>query len=412
MAINFNLPANMPWLTSQSEPGIAAKDVIVERFAYITAFVNEAKGDLDSALARLEGAAGKVEAGNLAIGTVDIPDITEQIPSFTEVFNEDFTAVLPDFESVYVQPGDMPDGASAEWQDGTIALEDELVAQVTSWLLSGQSAIPSEVADLIANAALIRLNEKKNESILVLESEAASKGFVNPSFVDWARRVQIESEYVKGVAEISGKIAEKDMELTQQNIHKAVEIASAYVSSAKQYIIQRNLALVQHYKAKVDAWVSLVDARIKEMQGHIEAYKGKIEAFVAKGQAYKTKGEVYESKAKAYEAMISGLRAKFDTIAETAKMKTKVFEVESLAAIEEEKLRVQAQIANSGFAQKVAEVAAELSSRAVANGLSTIHVQGGMSTSHSTGQSVGFNYSRSENLSEQHSESENISIEG
>lgn len=412
MAIDFNLPASMSWITQQSEVGTAAKDVIIERFAYITDFVEESKSDLDAALARLEGAAGRVTVGDINIGTIDVPDIVDQIPSFTETFNELFTATLDNFEASYVEPGDMPDPSGYEWQDDDILLEDDLVSVLANWLTSGASAIPDNIAEQIANAALVRLNEKKNESILVLESEAATKGFLNPSFVDWARRVQIESEYAKGVAEINAKIADRDMELTQANYHKAAELASGYVNSAKEYVVQRNLALVQHYKARVEAWTSLVDARIKEMQGHIEAYRGRVEAYVAQGQVYKTKGEVYEAKAKAYEAAISGLNTKFGTIAETVKMRTKVFEVESLAAIEEEKLRVQAQIANSGFAQKVAEVAAELSSRAVANGLATVHVQGGMSTSHSTGQQVGYSYSRSENMSEQHSESENISIEG
>lgn len=411
MAIDFNLPASMSWVTQQNEPGTNAKDVIIERFAYVTAFVEEAKSDLDSALARLEGSAGRVEVGDIHLGSVDVPDITDTIPAFTEVFSDTFTATLDDFEVVYSEPGGMPDASGSEWQDQSIALEDDLIIKVSSWLTSDKMAIPDDIAAQIANAAIVRFDEKRAESVIVLESQTASKGFLNPSFVDWSRRVQLEAEYVKGVAEIQGNLAGKNLELTQQNYHKSAEIAAAYVSAAKEYVTQRNLALVQHYKARVEAWTSLVDARIKEMQGKVDAFRGRVEAFLAQGNVYKTKADVFESKAKAYDSVVSGLRAKFETIAETVKMKTKVFEVESMAAIEEEKLRVQAQISNSAFAQKVAEVAADLSSRAVANGLGSIHVQGGMSVGHSTGQSVGYSYSRNENMSEQHSESVSYSEE-
>lgn len=411
MAIPFNLPASMTWIQQQNEPGIAAKDVIIDRFQYVTAFVDEARDDLAAALARLEGSAGKVIVGDIPIGEITIPDILDEIPSFTGTFTDVFDAELGDFTPTYVEPDGMPDGTGTEWEEAVISLEPELISQLSEWLVSGKTAIPDALAEQIANAALVQFAEKRTASVLLLEAEAASKGFVNPSFVDWNRRVQIEAEYAKGAADISAKIAEKDMELTQANYHKAMELSAGYVSAAKQYIVQKNLAVIQHYKARVEAWVSLVDARIKEMQGKVDAFRGQVDAYVAKGQVYKTKGEVFESTVKAYTAVVEGLKAKFDTIAETVKMKTKVFETESMAAIEEEKLRVQAQVANLSFAQKVAEVSAGLHAQTVANGMSSIHVQGGMSVGHSTGQSVGYNYSRGENMSEQHSESISISTE-
>jgi len=405
MAIDFRLPAAMSWVTQQNEPGTNAKDVIINRFQYVTDFVEDSRVKLAASLARLEGSAGRVEVGNIAIGEITVPDITDEIPSFVGLFTDTFNAELADFAPSYIEPVDMPDGTGIVWEEPLIALEPELVSQLAFWLVSGKSAIPDELANQIANSAQVRLAEKRTEAVLLLESEAASKGFVNPSFVDWNRRVQIEAEYAKGVTEISAKIAERDMELTQANYQKAMEISSAYVAAAKEYIIKKNLAVIQHYKARVDAWVALVDARIKEMQGRVDAFKGQVEAYVAKGQVFKVKAEVFESTVNAYTAVVGGLKVKFETIAETVKMKTKVFEVEATAAIEEEKLRVQAQIANSSFTQKVAESMAQLNASMVSHGLSSVHVQGGMSASHSTGQSVGYNYSRAENMSEQHSES-------
>lgn len=404
MSVTFTLPKSMTWLTGQNEPGIAAKDVIIDRFQYITDFVEDAREDLAAAMARLEGSTGKVEVGDIPIGEIVMPDISDEIPSFTGSFTDTFDAELADFTPSYAEPGDMPDGSSIGWEDGVIALEPDVVSQLAYWLVSGKSAIPDALANQIANAAIVRLSEKKTEAVILLESEAASKGFVNPSFIDWNRRVQIEAEYAKGATEISAKIAERDMELTQANYHKAMELSAAYVEAARNYIIQKNLAVIQHYKARVDAWVALVDARIKEMQARVDAFKGQVEAYVAKGQVFKTKAEAFESTVAAYTAVVGGIKTKFDAIAETVKMKTRVFEVEATAAIEEEKLRVQAQISNAAFSEKVAESIASLSAQMVANGLSSLHVQGGMSVGHSTSQSVGYSYGRSENLSEQHGE--------
>ena len=411
MAVNFVLPANMTWITQQNEPGTSAKDTILERFAYITAFVDDAKADLDAALTRLENAAGTVQVGDLDIGSLDIPDITDSIPSFTGTFDVVFDATIDDFDVSYVPPGDAPDGSGIQWEDGVILLEPELVAALTTWLTSGESAIPEDVAAQIFNSAMSRLEEKKVDAILQLEAEAAAKGWPNPSGIDWYRRVQIEAEYIKGGADISAKIAERDMELTQANMHKAAELAGAYVEAAQKYIVEKNLAIISHYKTQVEAWSAMVDARVKEMQGKVEAYKGQVEAFVAKGNVYKAQADVFEASVRAYQAVVDGLRAKFDAIAKNLEVRTKAFEVEANAAIEEEKLRVQAQIANNQFKQTFADVAAKIHAQTVANGLSSIHVQGGMSASHSTSQAVGYNYSRSENLSEQHSESESINTE-
>lgn len=410
MALEFHLPASMTWITQQNEPGTNAKDTILERFAYITDFVNEAKSDLDAALTRLESAATNVEVGDISLPALSIPDIADTIPAFNGTFDAVFDATIDDFDVAYVSTGDAPDGSGIEWQDGSISLEPEVVAMVAGWLSSGSSAIPEAVANQIAASAVARLEEKKTDAIIQLESEAAAKGWMNPSGIDWYRRVQIEAEFAKGGADVSAKIAERDMELTQANMHKAAELGLAYVGAAQKYIVAKNTAVIGHFKTRVEAWSAMVDARIKELQGKTDAYRGRVEAFIAKGNVYKAQADAFESSVRAYQAGVEGLRTKFDAIARNLEVRTRAFEVEANAAIEEEKLKVQAQIANNQVKQAFADVAAKIHAQTVANGLSSIHVQGGMSASHSTSQSVGYNYSRSENMSEQRSKSESTNI--
>ncbi|NBK26057.1 MAG: acyl-protein synthetase [Spirochaetia bacterium] len=70
-----------------------------------------------------------------------------------------------------------------------------------------------------------------------------------------------------------------------------------------------------------------------------------------------------------------------------------------------EKLKVSAQTANQALAQKIAEAQSNLHAQMVASGLSAMHVQASISSSHGTGQDVGFRYSYSEGMDENHSES-------
>ena len=86
-------------------------------------------------------------------------------------------------------------------------------------------------------------------------------------------------------------------------------------------------------------------------------------------------------------------------------MQVKVFQAETTAAIEEEKLRVSAQTANQALAQKIAESRSNLHAQMVASGLSAMHVQASISSSHGTGQDVSVNYSYAEKMDEDHSES-------
>ena len=102
---------------------------------------------------------------------------------------------------------------------------------------------------------------------------------------------------------------------------------------------------------------------------------------------------------------MDGLKAKYDAIATTVDMQVKVFQAETTAAIEEEKLKVSAQTANQALAQKIAEAQSNLHAQMVASGLSAMHVQASISSSHGTGQDVSFNYSYAEKMDEGHSES-------
>ena len=103
-------------------------------------------------------------------------------------------------------------------------------------------------------------------------------------------------------------------------------------------------------------------------------------------------------------ALVDGLKAKYEAMATTVDMQVKVFQAETTAAIEEEKLRVEAQTANQSLAQKIAESQSNLHAQMVASGLSAMHVQASISSSHGTGQDVKYSYSYGEDMRESHEE--------
>lgn len=405
MAVTFNLPKSIPWITSQVEPGTQARTLVDERFDSIAALVEDSRLDFASAIAAMNASLSPIVVNELDIAGITVPDLGGDIPTFTGTFDATFTATLDDFDVEYVEPGGKPDSSLAEWEEGTISLEPELVDKLAIWLGDGESAIPEALAAQIYSAAVTRLDEERNFAVLKLESETAAKGWAIPGGVAVNQRAQIEREYGKGAAELSASIANKDMELTQANFHKAVEVAERYVTAARDYLVRKNLAKVQWYTAATDAWIKQVDAAIKVIDAKVSAFNGKVEAYKAKVLTYKTEAEVFDSSVKAYMALVEGLKARIEAIAETVKMQVQVFQVESTAAIEEEKLKVSAQTANQALAQKIAEAQSNLHAQMVASGLSAMHVQASISASHGTGQDVGFRYSYSEGMDENHSES-------
>ena len=411
MAVNFNLPRSIPWTTSQVEPGTQARTLVDERFDSIAALVKDSRLDFASAIAAMNQSLSPIVVNELNIAGITVPDLGGDIPTFTGTFDKTFVATLDEFDVEYVEPDGKPDATLAEWEESPISLEPELINKLAFWLLSGESAIPNALAAEIYDAAVLRLDEERAQSVAKIESETAAKGWAIPGGVAFNQRVQIEREYGKGAVEISAKIAEKNMELIQANFHKAAEIALQYVVAGQDYIVKKNTAKIQWYTAAVDAWIKQVEAAIKVIDAKVAAFKGKVEAFEAKAMAYRTEAEVFDSSVKAYVALVDGLKARISAIAETVKMKVEVFKVESEAMIEEEKLKVQAQTATQSLAQRIAEAQSNLHAQMVASGLSALHVQAGISASHSTGQQVGFSYSYGEQMSEQHSESESINTE-
>lgn len=407
MAVNFNLPKSIPWITQQVEPGTQARTLVDERFDSIAALVEDSRLDFASAIAAMNASLSPIVVNELAIEGITVPDLGGDIPTFTGTFDKTFIATLDEFDVEYVEPGGKPDSSLAEWEENPISLEPELINKLAFWLLDGESAIPDALAAEIYAAATLRLDEERAQAVAKIESETAAKGWAIPGGVDTNRRAQIEREYGKGAAEISAKIAEKNMELIQANFHKAAELALQYVMAGQDYIVKKNTAKIQWYTAAVDAWIKQVEAAIKVIDAKVAAFKGKVEAFEAKAMAYRTEAEVFDSSVKAYVALVEGLKARISAIAETVKMKVEVFKVESEAMIEEEKLKVQAQTATQSLAQRIAEAQSNLHAQMVASGLSAMHVQASISASHGTGQDVGFKYSYSEGMDENHSEAIN-----
>jgi len=412
MAIDFNFPRSYPMMTSQSEPGVQARDLVDARFLYLTDLAEDFIDKFNESVDQMEGILSPIVVDDISASGVEVPELGGDIPSFTDTFTKEFSAELADFEVSYVEPDGKPDSALAEWEEGTINLESEFIDKVAFWLTSGEPAIPVAILNDIYNAAELQLDEKRNEAILLEESKVASRNFEIPAGVADAKIMQIEREYGKSSAELSASLAGKNMELTQANFHKAVDVAQAYITAAKDYIVKRNEAKIQWYSAAIDAWVKQVDAAIKVIEAKVAAFNGQVEAYKAKATAYQTEAGVFESRVKAYTALVEGLKAKYETLAETIKMRVEVFKAESQAEIEEAKLKVQAQISQNSLAENILASKAGMYSQMTSSAFGGVHVQASMSSNHSTGQSVSFGYSYGESVSEQHSESQSVSIEG
>jgi hypothetical protein len=409
MAVNFTLPRSIPWITEQVEPGTQARTLVDERFDAVADMVASAKEDFDASIATMNASLSPIVVNDIAVAGIEVPDLGGDIPTFSGTFDKTFTATLDDFSVEYVEPGGKPDSSLVEWEDGTVSLDTEVVDKLAYWLGSGETAIPSALVTQIYNAAETQLDEKRAEAVSIEESRVAARGFEIPAGVAANKIIQIEREYGKASAELSASIANKNMELTQANFQKAVEVAERYVAAARDYIIRKNTAKIQWYAEATRAWVSQVDAAIKVIDAKVAAFKGKVEAYLASATVYETEAKVFDSTVKAYMALVDGLKAKYDAIATTVDMQVKVFQAETTAAIEEEKLKVEAQTANQALAQKIAESQSNLHAQMVASGLSAMHVQASISSSHGTGQDVSYRYSYGESMDENHSESIQLS---
>lgn len=410
MAVEFSLPRGITFNTSQSEPGVQARSIVDERFDIVSAFVNSAKAEFDDALEQMQSALSPISVGEIAASGIEVPELGADIPAFTATFDATFAATIRDFAVEYVEPEGKPSGTMPEWEEGEVELRVPFVEAVVGWLTSESPAIPAAAEAQIFDASITRLSEEFSTAVLDYESSVADRGFEVPAGVADARLLQLNGEYLKSTADISAKIAEKNLDLTQQNKHKAGELAVQYIEIAQNYIVERNKARLDFYKGQFETWIAQVEAAVKIVEAKVSAFLGEVEAYKAQAAVYQSQASVYETEVRAYIGTVEGIKAKISAIAESIKMQVSVFEVETTAAIEEEKLKVQAQIATNQLVERIAEARGNLQAQIVASGLSALHVQASISSSHNTGQNVGFSYSYGEQLSEQHSESQSISI--
>lgn len=411
--LEFKLPkttGTIAWKDEKDEPGVDTKTLVDHRFALVQDMIDTATADFASALDAMRQTLTPIVVNDIGSSGIEVTGITTDIPDFTGSFTATFTATLEDFDVTYTEPDGKPDSTVVEWEDGTVYLQTELINKLAVWLVNGESAIPEALFEQIYNTATTQLSEDIASRRAMILAEAAARGWDCPAEVEAARLTQLEREYSKGAAEVSSKIAERNMELVQANFHKAAELAVQYIQIQLDYIIRKNLARIDWYSKAVDAWIKQVEAEIAVIEAKVAAFNGKVEAYKAKAAVYGTEAQVFEATVRAYSAQVEALRSKISAQIDTIKAEVMVFETDAKVAIENEKLRVEAQIANNELGQRIAEADSNFHAQLMASGMGALHVQAGVSANHSTGEQVGFSYSYGEQYSEQQSRSEVMSI--
>lgn len=408
-ALDFKMPiavGEVDWKTEETEPGVAAKTLVDHRFAVMQSMIDDATEDFNSSLEVMRATLTPIVVAAIPTSGISVDGISGDIPDFTKSFDAVFSATLDDFTVEYTEPAGKPDAADSTWEDMPIYLQDELVNKLAVWLLSGESAIPDALFSQIYNAAVTEYQDDIYARRSAILSEAAARGWDCPSDVEAARLIQLEREYSKGASDVAAKIAEKNMELVQANFHKAAEVAASYIQVQLDYVIRKNIAKIEWYSKAVDAWVKQVEANISVMEANITAFNGKVEAFKAKGAAYATEAAVFDSLVRAYTSQVEAIKTKISAQIESIKAEVMVYQADSTTAIENEKLRVQAQVSNNELAERLAEAESNFHVNLIASGIGALHVQAGVSASHNTGEQVGFSYSYGQQYGESQSRSE------
>ena len=411
--LEFAMPTatgSIQWKDEKNEPGVDTKTLVDHRFALVQDMIDTATADFSSALDAMRQTLVPITVRDIESSDISLDGIDTSVPSFTGSFDSTFTATLEDFDVTYVEPEGKPDPADVEWEDGTIYLQTELVSKLAVWLTDGESAIPQTLFDQLYSVATTQYSEDIAARKAMVLAEAAAKGWDCPADVESARLTQLEREYSKGAAEVSGKIAERNMELIQANFHKAAELAVQYIQVQLDYVIRKNLAKIDWYSKAVEAWIKQVEATIAVIEAQVTAFNGKVEAYKAQALVYSTEAQVFEATVRAYAAQVEALKTKINAEIDAVKAEVLIFETDSKVAIENEKLRVDAQIANNELGQRIAEAEGNFHAQLMASGMGALHVQAGVSANHSTGEQVGFSYSYGQQYSEQQSRSETMNI--
>lgn len=403
----FSLEKTVGFVTNpMTGAAIDARDIVNSRFTDVTAYITAATTDFDAAVADLKAAGGAIPVDSIAASGITQPDwaaLGITIPDFTKTFTEVFDAEMPTFSATLSVPENKP-SSSVTWQDATIGLDTQLVAAVAGWLETESSAIPEAVQTAIYNAAVTRLNETKALARLEFEDKLSARGFTAPPGVLDDALIRFDAEFAKGAADISAKIAERDMELTQANIHKALDIAQAYVAAAQQYNIEKNKFMLAAMEKAVDMWLKEYDAAIKEFEAHATVFKAQADAYKVAGDVFETQGKVYESESKAYVAQVEGVKAKADYYINQVRIAIERYKADSEVDMKEAELKVMAKYYEYMLKEKIAEGVAGVYAQTISSGFSGLHVSAGISANRSDALSVGYNFGYSESLSEGHSE--------
>lgn len=360
-----------------------------------------------------------------------------------------------------------------------LPIEAVFTAKLESWLDSATSAIPSALLASMYEAEEIRLDARRAESAARISADIAARGFEMPGGMQAAQLAQVEAQYDIDATALSANLAAKNMELTQDHLHKTADLINGYIAAAKDATFKWNDASARMYIAAAelmqanrhkgaelmssqialseDYAIKISDGRarlygaaaelrqsaiqkaadtamtyistsgdfiIKKGEGMSKLYMSSAELgqqrmqraaelanqYIAAAQDYVVKKNEAATKlyVAAIDAWVSEYKALVEGASEDAKVQTQLYQVETTAEIEKQRILVTAQNANQTFAQSVLDSQSKLQAQMVASGLSGMHVQASISSSHGTGQDVGYRYSYSEGMDENHSESQTV----
>jgi hypothetical protein len=253
--------------------------------------------------------------------TYEMPDVPAlvlpTVPDVPMISFPSFDDTPPDASNLIAPSPAITDGGS----DFTTI--EGLKEKIEEMLKGDRPAFTQEVEDAILNRDLERATQIQNDTIDRLNAEWSRKRAPLPNGVLVAIIEEAELQFANKRLDTSREITVKLFELTQANIHKAidggVQLQSFYMNIADA-IARR---VFEASKAAADAMIASFNAGVKKVEILVDIYKtrasvyeiiiraeiGKLEVYKTQIEAAKLTVDMNDSRVKIYQAQLSGIES-------------------------------------------------------------------------------------------------------
>lgn len=186
-------------------------------------------------------------------------------------------------------------------------------------ITTGGTAMPQSVQDAEYARDVVRATQAKADSINSVIQVWSKRGFDLPTGDIEKKVLSTELEWMNARLDKSNAILVEVWKLEQANIHKAIEVGTAFEAKAMDYVNSMRNRALQTLIENLNIAIKIITVELAKLEYRFKEFQIKYQVWDADNKVELEKMQGYLGEMEGYKAKLSGLLMKYNVLIENMK---------------------------------------------------------------------------------------------